>query len=237
MTDPNEQYPAVPEPARTTTPEPPAAPVPPAAAEQTPAAPGTPPDPLAPGFNAPVGPGFAAPQVPGYAAPPAPGFAPPPAPGYSAAPLPGYPAAPSGGYPGPQYAPARPRTGTVAWAMGFLIFIPIPLLGALVAGIVMPAVYSAASKGSDIARANARSAANWGLTFLLVSTILIVTHFVLLFTLTRDEPVRDFYPLGIPITLYLLICVAHVVLTIIGTVRAAQGNVMKVPFAIPYIKA
>lgn len=230
MTDPNTPPPVPPR-------EPAAAPQPNTPGSQTPAAQGTPPDPLAPGFNAPVGPGFAAPQVPGYAPPPAPGFAPPPAPGYSAAPLPGHPAAPSTGYPGQQYAPARPRTGAVAWAMGFLIFIPIPLLGAFIAGIVMPAVYGAASKGSDIARANARSAANWGLTFLLASTILIVTHFVLIFGVNAGEGVRGFYPLGIPITLYFLVCVLHVVLTIVGTIRAAQGKVMSVPFAIPYIKA
>lgn len=204
-----------------------------------------PPAPLASGFDAPAAPGFAAPQVPGYAPPPAPGFAPPSAPGYSAAPLPGspaappagYPAAPPAGYPGQQYAPARPRTGTVAWALGFLIFIPIPILGTVAAGIAMPAMFGSASKGSDVARANARSAANWGLTYLLASVVLLITHIVLVISLGGSEGMRGFYPIGIAITLYFAISILHIVLTIMGTVRAAQGKVLKVPFAIPYIKA
>lgn len=121
--------------------------------------------------------------------------------------------------------------------MGFLIFIPIPFLSALAAGVAMPAVRGTTLRGGDVARENGRSAANWGLTFLLVSTGLLVLHFVLLFALTGGGGVRDFFPLGIPITCYLVVCVLHVVLTIIGTARAAAGRIMRVPFSIPFLRA
>jgi uncharacterized Tic20 family protein len=100
----------------------------------------------------------------------------------------------------------------------------------------MASVYGSVSTRGPLARENARSAANWGLTFTLVSTVLVVTHFVLLFALTGGGGVRDFYPLGIPITLYALVVVLHIVLVIVGTVRASQGKIVNVAVAIPFIR-
>lgn len=121
--------------------------------------------------------------------------------------------------------------------MGFLLFIPIPFLSVLVSGIVMASVYGSVSRRGPVARENARAAANWGITFALVSTSLLILHFILLFALTRGAGVSDFYPLGIPITLYGLVVLAHIVLVIVGTVRASGGKVTRVPFSIPFIRA
>lgn len=135
----------------------------------------------------------------------------------------------------PQYV--KPASGTLSWAMGFLVFVPVPFLGIIAAGIVMAALSASASRKNALAAANARSAANWGLTALLVSTGLLILHFVLLFVLTSGESsTSGFYPLGIPITLYGLVILVHIVLTIIGTIRASSGRVMRVPFAIPFLR-
>lgn len=143
-------------------------------------------------------------------------------------------------YGAPQYgAPhyVKPASGTLSWAMGFLVFVPIPFLGIVAAGIVMAVLSGAASRKNALAAANGRSAANWGLTALLVSTGLLILHFVLLFLLTSGgSSVSGFYPLGIPITLYGVVVLAHIVLTIIGTIRASSGRVMRVPFAIPFFR-
>ncbi|CAN7278093.1 DUF4870 domain-containing protein [Microbacterium foliorum] len=88
-----------------------------------------------------------------------------------------------------------------------------------------------------VAGENARAAANWGLTYLLVSTVLLISHFVILFSLTADSPSSGFYPIGIPITTYFALSVFHVVLVIMGMVKASGGRVMRVPFAIPYLRA
>jgi uncharacterized Tic20 family protein len=92
-------------------------------------------------------------------------------------------------------------------------------------------------RAGGAARENARAALNWGLTYLMVSTLLLILHFVLLAVLTAGAPVSDFYPLGIPITAYFALSVAHLVVVIVGTVRASSGKVMRVPFAIPFLRA
>ena len=146
-------------------------------------------------------------------------------------------------YAQPQYgqpvygAPQKPATGTLSWVMGFLVFLPIPFLGVIATGIVMASVYRTSAQKNAVAEANARSAANWGLTFLLVSTGLLILHFILLFALTADSPATGFYPLGIPITLYALILLLHVVLTIVGTVRSSSGKIVRIPFAVPFLRA
>jgi hypothetical protein len=131
---------------------------------------------------------------------------------------------------------AAPARGILPWAMGFLVMMPIPFLGAIVSGVCMAVTGGGARRAGGVARENARSALNWGLTYLVLSTILLVLHFVLLFSLTADGPVPGFFPLGIPITLYLLLGVLHVVVVIVGTVRASGGTAMRVPFAIPFLR-
>ncbi|MGM1018248.1 MAG: DUF4870 domain-containing protein [Actinomycetota bacterium] len=200
--------------------------------------------PQGPGQVAPQAPGYAPPQGPGQVAPQAPGYAPPQAPGQAAphAPAPGYAPPQAQGYPAAQYgqpvygAPQKPATGTLSWAMGFIVFLPIPFFSAFATGIVMAAVYRTSAQKNPVAEANARSAANWGLTFLFVSTALLILHFILLFALTADSPATGFYPLGIPITLYALTILLHVVLTIVGTVRASSGKIVRIPFAIPFLR-
>ncbi|WP_431073588.1 DUF4870 domain-containing protein [Microbacterium phyllosphaerae] len=229
-----EQSPA-PSPYESVPPAPPAPPVPPAPPTASPLPPVPPQTPVY-GDAPPQAPGYA-PQAPGYTPPQAPGYA-PQAPGYgyppqqSGHPAPGYPA---GGYPVGAYPAAVPPRGLLPWALGLLILIPFPFLGGLASGIAMAVSGGASRRFGGVARENARTALNWGLTYLLVSTILLVSHFVLLFSLTADSP-SGFYPIGIPITIYFALSVLHLVLVIVGMVRAAGGKVMRVPFAIPYLR-
>lgn len=185
------------------------------------------------------------PQVPGGFAPPPPPAPPaspvaPPAPGYvgPAQPAPGYapPVYPAQGYPAPGYPPAVPPRGLLPWVLGFLICVPFPFAGGLASGIAMAVSGGSSRRAGGTARENARAALNWGLTYLMVSTLLLILHFVLLFILTAESPTSDFYPLGIPITLYLVLSIAHLVIVIVGTVRVSSGKVMRVPFAIPFLR-
>ncbi|PRA82933.1 hypothetical protein CQ045_00565 [Microbacterium sp. MYb66] len=170
--------------------------------------------------------GYAAPaQPPGHAAPAYPGQ------GYPA------PSPPGQGYPEQSYAPATPARGLLPWVLGFLILIPFPFVGGLASGIAMAASGGSARRAGGPAAENARSALNWGLTYLMVSTLLLLLHFVLLFALTSQTPATGFFPLGIPITLYFAVSVLHLVLVIVGTVRVSSGGVMRVPFAIPFVRA
>lgn len=232
-----------------------------------PAYPSVPPAPPAPPAQGPVPPapvyGYAPPQSPGYAQQPAPqhqtpGYAPPAAPGQVPSPpqpvgyappaqghpaqgypAQGYPAQgyPAQGYPAGTYPAAVPPRGLLPWALGLLILIPFPFVGGLASGIAMAVSGGASRRFGGVARENARAALNWGLTYLLVSTILLVSHFVILATLTADSPSSGFYPIGIPITIYFALSVFHVVLVIVGMVKASSGKVVRVPFAIPYLRA
>lgn len=203
--------------------------------------------PQAPGYVVPQpAPTYSPPQAPGYAPQQrsAPTYAPPQAPGYvtqqQSAPTyappqaPGYPAP---GYPAGSYPVAAPPRGLLPWALGLLIVIPFPFVGGLASGIAMAVSGGSSRRFGGVARENARAALNWGLTYLLVSTGLLVSHFVILFTLTSDSPSSGFFPIGIPITLYFAVSLLHVVLVIMGMVKASAGKVMRVPFAIPYLRA
>ncbi len=195
----------------------------------------------------PTNPGEFAPPPPAPPVVPAPPAQVPPAPGYGAAPAPSsYPApsypAPSApaGYPVPGYpapAPAVPPRGLLPWVLGFLILVPFPFVGGLASGIAMAVSGGASRRAGGPARENARSALNWGLTYLMVSTLLIILHFALLFVLTAQAPTTSFFPLGIPITVYFALSIVHLVVVIMGTVRASSGKVMRVPFAIPFLRA
>ena len=235
-----------PSPYESVPPMPPVPPAAPTAGPQTPVPPQTPvygdAPPLAPGYAPqPQAPRYAPPQASGYAQPQASAYAQPqpqaPAYGYPQQhpghPAPGYPA---GGYPVGSYPAAVPPRGLLPWALGLLILIPFPFLGGLASGIAMAVSGGASRRFGGVARENARAALNWGLTYLLVSTVLLVSHFVLLFSLTADSPTSGFYPIGIPITIYFALSVLHLILVIVGMVRAAGGKVMRVPFAIPYLR-
>ncbi|KJL28456.1 DUF4870 domain-containing protein [Microbacterium oxydans] len=202
------------------------------APEQRFAGPAAPPPPP-PAASAPMTPPMVpAHQAPAYQAPAfqAPG-SPSPAPGYIA---PGYPAP---GYPAPGYPPVTPPRGLLPWVLGFLIFIPFPFLGGLASGIAMAVSGGASRRAGGPARENARSALNWGLTYLMISTLLLVLHVVVLFSLSGSSGATGFFPIGIPITIYFAISIVHVVLVIMGTVRVSSGAAMRVPFAIPFLRA
>jgi len=122
-------------------------------------------------------------------------------------------------------------TGVSAWALGLLILLPVPMLGSLAAGGAMVAAYGSLSRQGPLAKANAATARRWGAGFLLVSTALLVLQLAL--SVPRlfgtPEPV-GFLPLGIPIVLYVLVCVVHLVVVVRGTLQARRGEVVRLPF-------
>lgn len=127
--------------------------------------------------------------------------------------------------------PGRTATGASAWALGLLVLLPVPMLGSLAAGGAMVAAYGSLSRQGPLAKANAASARRWGTGFLLVSTALLVLQLAL--SVPRlfgtPEPV-GFLPLAIPILLYVLVCLVHLVVVVRGTLQARRGEVVRLPF-------
>ncbi|MFC7790006.1 hypothetical protein ACU045_13605 [Microbacterium sp. MAHUQ-60] len=127
--------------------------------------------------------------------------------------------------------PGSTATGVSAWALGLLILLPVPMLGSLAAGGAMVAAYGSLSRQGALAKANAASARSWGAVFLVVSTGLLVLQLAL--SVPRlfgtPQPV-GFLPLGIPIVLYALVCVVHLVVVVRGTLQARRGEFVRPPF-------
>jgi len=126
----------------------------------------------------------------------------------------------------------REATGVSAWALGLLVLVPIPLLGPLAAGGAMVAAYGSLSRQGPLAKANAASARWWGAVFLIVSTGLLVIQLVLgLIRLAQPATAASgFFPQGLPITLYVLVCLVHLVVVIMATLRARRGEIVRLPF-------
>lgn len=143
----------------------------------------------------------------------------------------------SGAVPVPYSAPvAKPATGQKSWALGFLAWIPIPLISLLIAAVAMLAVYpSTKRRQQPVATENARRAANWALTFLTI----IVLSFATMVTIAVSVPDANsggFFPIGYGLFGLVVVPIAHTIITISGTVIAGKGQVFRNWFSIPYLR-
>ncbi|MBF4458766.1 DUF4870 domain-containing protein [Pseudoclavibacter sp. VKM Ac-2867] len=128
---------------------------------------------------------------------------------------------------------ARPlANGATQWSLGLIAVIPFPFVTAITAGIVMIAAGRSRAPATEAGERNRTNAANWGLTYLLSSIILIALHIAFLFVLD-DTYSGSFFPIGIPITLWFAVSVTHIVFSIVGSVKASRGVVFA-PIALPF---
>ncbi|MEV7620259.1 hypothetical protein AB0N59_08960 [Microbacterium sp. NPDC089321] len=129
-------------------------------------------------------------------------------------------------------AEGRVATGASAWALGMLVLLPIPFLGALAAGGGMIAAYGSLSRQGPLAKQNAATARAWGRLFLVSSTVLLLAQLVigLVRMTTPSAPATGFFPQGIPFALYIVVCVMHLVVVLVALRRARRGEAVRVPF-------
>jgi hypothetical protein len=123
-------------------------------------------------------------------------------------------------------------TGASAWALGLLVLLPIPFLGALAAGGGMIAAYGSLSRQGALAKQNAALARSWGRLFLIVSTALLLVQLSLgIVRLTQPSAAASgLLPQGIPLLLYAIVCVVHLVVVLVALRRARRGEVVRLPF-------
>ncbi|PPF42689.1 hypothetical protein C5B85_15545 [Pseudoclavibacter sp. AY1F1] len=124
--------------------------------------------------------------------------------------------------------------GAVQWSLGLLALIPFPFVSAIAAGIVMTATGRSRAPATDAGERNRTNAANWGVTYLIASIILIALHIAFL-AIFDDEYSSTFYPIGIPITIWFALSVTHLVFSIVGSVKASRGVVFT-PVALPFFR-
>lgn len=139
----------------------------------------------------------------------------------------------------PYSVPPPGSRGTAAWALGFLAYVPFPVVAQIMTGLIMAGVYPTHKRRGPVAHANARNAANWGLTYSTLTVVLVLLAIVFVAFITNGgsttapESVAAL-PL-IPLLLWMLVSLVHVVVTIIGTVKASRGTVFRFPLAIRFI--
>lgn len=83
-----------------------------------------------------------------------------------------------------------------------------------------------------LAAENGRRAANWGLTYTLATVVTMLPHFIILFAFDDRIP-SGFYPMGIFVTLWGVVTLLHIVVSIVGLVMANGNKVVKwngIPF-------
>ncbi|UEJ83792.1 hypothetical protein Bra3105_05615 [Brachybacterium halotolerans subsp. kimchii] len=138
----------------------------------------------------------------------------------------------------PRFPPTQPAppSGALAWGLGLLVFLLVPFFSTVIAGVTMLAVGAHSRTKGGLAHVNARNAANWGGTYLVLTLILVPLHFVLLLTLADGPYGHDFFPLGTAISLWGLVTLFHIVVSILGLIFSLTGKVFWIP-AIPFLRA
>ena len=104
----------------------------------------------------------------------------------------------------------------------------------IVAGIVMAAVYPSQKRHGGIAAENGRRAANWGLTIVAIM-VLIAGSFIWL-TVAGESSSALAGAAGIPLTCYFALSIVHVVVILVGFLRANRSRVFYNPLAINFLR-
>ncbi|MGL4340221.1 MAG: hypothetical protein ACRCSP_07355 [Rhodoglobus sp.] len=136
----------------------------------------------------------------------------------------------------------HPATGALPYGLGFLGCIPI--IGLLVAGIVMVAVYPSQRRRGGVAVFNARCAANWGLTVLagiVLAIVLSVIGAFMALVFSSTETIIPTAPIPVLFILFsrlliIALFVTHIVVLIMGLVKCSRGEFFNNRLAIPFIR-
>ena len=134
-------------------------------------------------------------------------------------------------FPKPRPRKQRPKAfdgdgpnGSTAWFLG-LIAVLLPGLGAILAGPVMTLYARREAPANDFARENCRRAANWGLTYSVLTVLFFIVHFGAWWALAaRGVELRGMGVLGFVALLWLLLSAVHVGICMVGGLRAKRGE-------------
>lgn len=142
---------------------------------------------------------------------------------------PPYPQTPAGP------VPHRPPSGMQSWAVGLVVLACLPFLGSVLAGAGMAVSGVLQRSSGGLARANGTGAANWGITYLAATVLLVGGHFFALYMVdTRDLEMSGWFL--IPLGLWALVSVLHVVTAIRGMLHAGRGEAFRAPGALPLLR-
>ena len=143
------------------------------------------------------------------------------------------------GGPEPQLHPA-PVTGAIAWWIGFLYLIPVPIVSQIVSWVAPVVTHVRLRRAGGFAAEVSRQAANWQLTFAALtigSALLLVLPAALITAFADDrEAVAVMVALGLWFTVVVVAGIATIVHMVLGGTKAGRGEVHRPWGAIPFFK-
>ena len=131
----------------------------------------------------------------------------------------------------PDFAPVTARA-TASYGLGFLAYLPVPVISMVAAAIVMIALYPGQRRNGGVASENGRRAANWGITVL--ASVFVLTAGLAAALLTTEPTTR----IAMLLTAlgYVLLSTVHAVVVTIGVIFTMRGRIFPNPIAIPFIR-
>lgn len=120
--------------------------------------------------------------------------------------------------------------------MGLLVLAFLPIVSSLLAGTMMLILGRIQRTNGELAAENGRRAANWGLTYLLI-TVGVWGGLIFTAIVFPDAPiVTQTYKIPPwPIMLWLIATVLQVVFSLVGLIVAAKRKVFRLP-GIPFFR-
>lgn len=143
------------------------------------------------------------------------------------------------GGPEPQWHPL-PVTGAIAWWIGFLYLVPVPIVSQIVAWIATVVTHVRLRPAGGLAAEVSRQAANWQLTFATVlvgGALLLVLPTALISALADDpEAVAVMVGLAAWFAAAAIVGVATIVHMVLGGTKAGRGEVHRPWGSIAFFK-
>ena len=143
--------------------------------------------------------------------------------------------------PGAPAPAAPPRRGTIAWALGFLACLPLPVVGLVVAGVTQLIVGLSQRKHGGLAATNGVRAANWGLTQLCWPALMLVIAIIGIATGEPGSeggvhltPVMEAVTMAM-LVLFIVVGLLQLIYAVIGTILATRGAEVRLP-VIPFLR-
>lgn len=139
------------------------------------------------------------------------------------------------GGPEQQWHP-QPVTGAIAWWIGFLYLIPVPVVSQIVSWVAVVVAHVRLRRTGGLAAEVSRQAANWQLTFATVTIGGLALSVVVLLVLETAGVTTDprvLIPWFVLVTIMGIATIVHMVL---GGTKAGRGEVHRPWGSIPFFK-
>lgn len=135
---------------------------------------------------------------------------------------------------------AAPVTGALAWWIGFVYLVPVPIVSQIVSWVAPVVTHVRLRRGGGLPAEVSRQAANWQLTFATLTVggllLLVLPGGVISATTNDREGIVALTAIGIWFAIVVVAGIATIVHMVLGGTKAGRGEVHRPWGAIPFFK-